>query len=137
MERRINAAFGKSELGELFSENSNFFEDTEYVNVDPSDPQDNSILVSSHPIVDLNRWDPDSTKVFISAYLSLVKNPSKMRKFKSKGKMWQHITNQINSRGYDFTTRQTQNRYGTLIRAYRKYLEKKRGGIRSFFLFEA
>lgn len=126
-----------SDIGELFSENSNFFEDTEFVNSDSSDHKEFSTSVSSQPVVDLNRWDPDSTKIFITAYLSLVKNQQKIRKFRSKGKIWQCITNQVNSRGYDFTARQTRNRYGTLIRAYKKYMEKKRCGVRSFFLFES
>ena len=136
MDRKKNVLFG-SDFNELLTENKSYYEDTEYVSLDHADVKSESITLPRLPVLDVNRWDPNSTKIFITAYLKLTKNSAKMRSFKTKSKFWQHVASLINAHGYEFTGKQTRNRFGTLIRAYRKYIEKCNSGIRSFFMFES
>lgn len=73
---------------------------------------------------DLYKWDHRTTELLFSVYDEVNGNEILMNQFKTKMNMWNHITERLNEYGFIFSSLQVQNRIKTIIRAYKRHLQK-------------
>ena len=88
---------------------------------------------------DLYKWDHRATEILFNIYDEVNSNEILMNQFKTKMNMWNHITERLNECGFIFSSLQVQNRIKTIIRAYKRHLQKNQnhqGHEISIFPFE-
>ena len=69
-------------------------------------------------------WTEAATQLLLAIYMEV--SESRSIKFKTKRKMWESITVQINSHSYSFKREQVENRYKTLVRGYKRFIDNKK-----------
>ncbi len=67
-----------------------------------------------------SKWDQRATQLLLSAYDQTNEDFGKKQLYKTKKEMWVAITDKINEHGYDFTSKQTENRLYTVMRTHKR-----------------